>query len=119
MAWLQPARGAYTSVSAVTEGSLVLALDQPKMPDWAMNTAHVELASLQHGETVIRIAKHPDRMLHVAFLSGQYAHTFRVPVPPLRAEKLHVALHWRRRTVTLALNGRRARSATAHRLRPT
>lgn len=118
MSWLQPVRGARTSVSAVTEGSLVLALDHPEMPDWAMNNAHVELAFLHHGETLIRIAKHPDRLLHVAFFSGQYAHTFRVPVPPLRAGKLHVALHWRHRKVTLALNGPRVRSATARRLRP-
>lgn len=97
----------------------MLALDHPEMPDWGSNNAHVELASLHHGETLVRIAKHPDRTLQVAVFSGKYAHTFRVPVPLLRGGKLHLALHWRRRRVTLALNGRRVRSATARRLPPT
>lgn len=103
----------------MTEGSLVLTLDRPEMPDWATNNAHVDLASLHHGETVIQIAKHPDRTLHVAFFSGHCGHTFRVPVPPLRGGKLHVRLHWRRRKVTLALNGRRVKSVTTRRLAST
>lgn len=103
----------------MTEGSLILAFDHPEMPDWATNNAHVDLAFLHHGEPFIQIAKHPDRTLHVAFFSGLYAHTFRVPVPPLRAGRLHLTLHWRRRKVTLALNGRRVKSVTARRLAPT